>query len=567
MNKVILFSCILTIVSACGTNKKMSSNSQSHSAQYIEKFHEAVRCKQRRQYENAITLFESCISENKNDDAVYYALSELYGYTNQKEKSIQALEKAKELDPNNEYYVQDLAIKYLATNNYKLAGDNYKKLLQKNPRNADWLINYSECLLKTNKLKEAYEILEQLQLTLGETPEIYIEKYKVKRYLQEDKAAEKILLQAIEKFPAENELLAQLIDFYFETKNDEAAITLLFKLAESDPKNGNVHLTLAQYYLERNDKQNTYKELKLAFDCPEITLKTKTKLVMYFFDKQAKLDKEVEELALQLVTEHPNEASVHTLLGDIHGKNNNDTLALKSYHKAIELDPSHYSIWEQVVIMEYEFQQYQQLYTDCKKAIELYPSKSKLYLLAGVSANQLKKYSEAIEILELGKEFTGKNQELKAEFYAQLGQAYFKNKLHQEANESYTKAIELAPTNQLNLNNYAFYLANEKMELEKASKMIQEVLLISPNDHHFLDTYGWVLFQQEKYELALKTFFQAQNHGAKEPLILEHIGDAYFKIGNVQEAIKFWKSALENGSKNSVLPKKIEKKHFYDAVY
>ena len=567
MNKIILFSCVITIVSACGTNKKMPINAQNNSPQYIEKFHEAVRCKQRRQYENAITLFESCISENKNDDAVYYALSELYGYTNQKDKSIQALEKATELDPLNEYYVQDLAIKYLATNNYKLAGDNYKRLLLKNPRNPDWLINYSECLLKTNKLKEAYETLEQLQLTLGETPEIFIEKYKVKRYLQEDKAAENILLQAIEKFPTENELLAQLIDFYFETKNDDAAIKLLFKLAESDPKNGNVHLTLAQYYLERNDKQNTYKELKLAFDCPEIKLQTKTKLLMYFFDKQAKLDKEVEVLAMQLVNDHPNEASVHTLHGDIQGKNGNDTLALKSYHKAIELDPSRYSIWEQVVIMEYEFQLYQQLYTDCKKAIELYPSKSKLYLLAGVSANQLKKYSEAIEILEVGKEYSGKNQELKAEFFAQLGQAYFKNKLHIEANESYQKAIELAPTNHLNINNYAYYLANEKMQLDKAEKMIKEVLTIYPNDHHFLDTYGWVLFQQGNYDLALKTFLQAYTTAKNDPLILEHIGDANFKVGNMQEAVNFWKSALENGSKNTILPKKIDKKHYYDAVF
>ena len=58
-----------------------------------------------------------------------------------------------------------------------------------------------------------------------------IEKYKIKRYLHEDKAAEQILLKAIEKFPSENELLAQMIDFYFETKNDDAAVKLLFKLS------------------------------------------------------------------------------------------------------------------------------------------------------------------------------------------------------------------------------------------------------------------------------------------------------------------------------------------------
>ncbi len=567
MKHFILFTCIVLIVSACSTSKKTASSEIAYSPKYIELFHEGIRTKQRRQYENAISIFEACVSQNKKDDAAYFALSELYGYTNQKEKSIEALEKAVELDSENDHYIQDLAIKYLATNNYKQATTTYQKLLKKNPRNPEWLINYSECLLKTNKLKEAFESLEQLQAVLGETPEIYIEKYKVKRYLHEDKQAEQILLKAIEKFPSENELLAQLIDYYFETKNDDAAIKLLFRLAESDPKNGNVHLTLAQYYLERDDKLNTYKELKLAFSCPEISLDTKTKSISYFFEKQAKLDHEITELALQLTSDYPKEAKVFTLLGDIHSKNSLDTLALESYHRAIELDPTHYSIWEEVVILEYEFQKYYELYSDCKKAIEIFPTKGKLYLLAGVSANQLKKYSEAIEILELGKEYSGKNQELKAEFYAQLGQAYFKNKQHKEANESYENAINLAPTNQLNLNNYAFYLANEKMHLDKAEKLIKEVLTVSPNDYHFLDTYGWILFQQGKYSEALSTFQSAQKSGTKEPLILEHIGDCQFKLGNINEAIIYWKQALDKGSKNSVLPKKIEKKHYYEAVF
>jgi len=539
----------------------------SFSPRYIELFHEGLRTKERRQYENAITIFEACISQNKNDDAAYFALSQLYGYTNQKEKSIAALERAATIDPKNEYYTQDLAIKYLATNNFKLASQTYQKLLKINPQNPDWLISYSECLLKSNKLKEAFETMEQLQLVLGETPEIVIEKYKIKRYLQQDKEAEQLLLKAIEKFPADKELLAQLIDFYFETKNDDAAVKLLFKLAKADPNNGNVHLTLAQYFLERGDKVNTYQELKLAFKCPEVSLETKTKSISYFLEKQVTLDTQVVELAVQLTKDHPTEAKVFALLGDIQSKNGKDTSALNSYHKAIELEPSHYSIWEEIVIMEYEFRQYQQLYTDCKKAIELFPTKNKLYLLAGVSANQLKKYSEAIELLEIGVEYVGKNVELKAEFYAQLGQAFFKNKQQVEANESFTKAIELAPTNQLNLNNYAYYLACEKIELDKAERMIKEVLTISPNDAHFLDTYGWVLFQQGKFANALTTFQEASKFANKEPLILEHIGDSQFKLGNTNEALIYWKLALEKGSKNTLLQKKIEKKQYYEATF
>ena len=211
MKYFLLFLVVGLLMSACGTSNKAVPQKIAFSPRYTELFHEGVRTKERRQYENAITIFEACISQNKNDDAAYFALSELYGYVNQKEKSIAALEKAAELDPGNVYYTQDLALKYLATNNYKLASQTYQKLLKINPRNPDWLINYSECLLKSNKLKEAFETMDQLQMALGETPEIAIEKYKIKRYLHEDKAAEQILLKAIEKFPAENELLAQIL--------------------------------------------------------------------------------------------------------------------------------------------------------------------------------------------------------------------------------------------------------------------------------------------------------------------------------------------------------------------
>ena len=141
MRIFILFIFIGLLISACSTSKNVAPPNNVFSPRYTELFHEGVRTKERRQYENAITIFEACVSQNKNDDAAYFALSELYGYTNQKEKSIAALEKAASLDSKNVYYTQDLALKYLATNNYKLATQTYQKLLKINPRNPDWLIN------------------------------------------------------------------------------------------------------------------------------------------------------------------------------------------------------------------------------------------------------------------------------------------------------------------------------------------------------------------------------------------------------------------------------------------
>ena len=561
-NILILFSVL-----ACGKTKDVAQFNSKENSRYIEMFHEGIRYKQKKQFHNAIHVFEACTELNQFDDAPYFLLSEVYLQTGQRERSIEALQKAIKLDNKNQWYKQELALKYHEIGNYEQAILAYKNLLKSNPENPDWLISLSECYFKSNQMSESYQTMEKLEQVIGSNPEIIIEKYRNLFFQKKYNQGEKILLEGLNMFPDSPDLLAILVDYYFDNKQEKKALDLLKKLSDVDPNNGNAHFTLAQHYIQKNDFPNTYKELKLAFISPDISIDNKTRILMYFYDTQAKLDKNVLELGEILVKQYPNEAKAHTLLGDLLMKDNNEILALASYKTAIELDPSKYSIYEQVLVMEYEFQQYQSLFADGLKAIELFPSYGKIYLLAGTAANQIKKYQEAIDLLLVGKDLITNNPALKAEFLAQLGQAYFKLKKLPEAKKSYDEAIELSPANTLNLNNYAYYLAVEKTDLDKAEKYILQVLEVNPKDYHFLDTYGWVLFQKGDFQKALETFEKAITSNPKEPLINEHLGDCYYKVGKQKEAIDYWKKALELGSKNLNLPKKIEKKSYYDPAF
>jgi tetratricopeptide (TPR) repeat protein len=558
---------LFLVVFACGETKELVRLNDKEQTRYSEMFHEGVRYKQKKQFQNAIHVFEACTQLNQFDDAPYFALSEIYTLTGQKEKAIEALQKAFEIDPKNQWYKEELTYKFHNIENYKEAIKGYIGLLKDNPQNAEWLIALSECYFKNNQMKKSFQTIEKIEQLIGSTPEIIIEKYRLLYFQKKFSQGEKLIQDGLKVFPDNPDLLAILVDFYFDSKQDKKALQLLFRLSEVDPTNGNVHIMLAQHYLQHNDLPNTYKELKMAFVCPEIPLENKTRFTMYFFDTQSKLDKNVIELGQILTEQYPKDAKVHTLLGDLYMKNDNEVLALASFKQAIELDPSKYSIWEQVMVMEYEFQQYENLYKDGSKAVELFPSYGKLYLLAGTAANQIKKYQEAIDLLVVGKDLIVNNPELKAEFHAQIGQAYFKLKKIGDAKQHYEDAISLAPDNKLNLNNYAYYLAVEKTDLDKAEKFIKEVLATSPNDYHFLDTYGWVLFQKGEFKKALETFEKAVAANPSEALINEHLGDCFYKEGKTEDAVKYWKKAFELGSKNSSLPKKIEKKHYYDPAF
>jgi predicted negative regulator of RcsB-dependent stress response len=50
-------------------------------------------------------------------------------------------------------------------------------------------------------------------------------------------------------------------------------------------------------------------------------------------------------------------------------------------------------------------------------------------------------------------------------------------------------------------------------------------------------------------------------------MLTEHLGDAYFKTGDKTNALKYWKKAMELGSKNKVLKQKIDKIDYYEPEY
>jgi tetratricopeptide (TPR) repeat protein len=62
-------------------------------------------------------------------------------------------------------------------------------------------------------------------------------------------------------------------------------------------------------------------------------------------------------------------------------------------------------------------------------------------------------------------------------------------------------------------------------------------------------------------------FEKAFNLQPSDKIVVEHMGDAYFKTGNKDKALEFWMKAKELGSTNKNLDKKIEKKEYYDPNY
>jgi tetratricopeptide (TPR) repeat protein len=566
-NTILTLFIIGFVFASCGAKKNSTAQKTSSVRQnyaYIEKFHEGVRLKTKGQTKDAITAFEQCLTMRTNDDAVYFALSQLYLLDNNLVKSGESIQKAAKLDPNNTHYTSELAYFYVEQQKYGLAVKEFEKLVKIDPRNPEYLYPYAECLVRDGKPEEAIKALTKTEEQMGLFPEITLQKFQLYQQINQTEKGLAEIAKARLQYPEDPQLLSGLVDYYLTNKQDDKAIETLETLAKTDDANGRVHLFLADMYRRKGDKDKFYISAKKAIENQGVDVDTKTQFLSSLQEGGKKISAKDLELAEAFAAAHPTEAKPFSVQGDFYLSNGNEKEALVNYRKALSFEKSASSLWNQVLLMEYQASMYDELAEDSKESLKYFPTLPTFYLLNGVANIQLKKFDEAITNLDIGREFITSDNAMKAEFYGQLGEAYFGKKDFKKGNTWYEKAMEIDPNSSLLMNNYAYRLAVAKIDLSKAEILIKTAISRSPNQPNFIDTYGYILFQKEDYAGAMKQFEIAYGLDNKDKVTAEHLGDAYIKLGKTQEAQKYWAKAKELGSTSKLLDKKIANSTFYE---
>ena len=92
---------------------------------------------------------------------------------------------------------------------------------------------------------------------------------------------------------------------------------------------------------------------------------------------------------------------------------------------------------------------------------------------------------------------------------------------------AYDKVLELEPGNAYVLNNYAYQIATNGGDLQKAEQMSAMTIKAEPSNPVYLDTYGWILHLRGKDDLAKiyleRALWNAGNDANVEKVIKEHL--------------------------------------------
>jgi tetratricopeptide (TPR) repeat protein len=103
-------------------------------------------------------------------------------------------------------------------------------------------------------------------------------------------------------------------------------------------------------------------------------------------------------------------------------------------------------------------------------------------------------------------------------------------------------------------NDLGYLYAEQGKNLEKAETMIRKALQEDPDSFAYLDSLGWVLFKRGKLKEAIEPLKKAaeqmksktEREGSNpDATILEHLGDVYFQLQQLDQANDTWRQAAQ----------------------
>ena len=175
----------------------------------------------------------------------------------------------------------------------------------------------------------------------------------------------------------------------------------------------------------------------------------------------------------------------------------------------------------------------------------------------GVLLRVKKRWPEAIEVYSKAIQQIGSPTAADWSLFHGRGICYERNKQWPEAEADLKTALSflpdnprLGPVNAYNraqvLNYLAYSWVDRDLHIDEAFPMLQRAVdLTGARDGYIVDSLGWAYYRQGKYDQAVIELERALALKSSDPVINDHLGDAYWKVGRKLEAQFQWNHARD----------------------
>ncbi len=532
-------------------------------------YYDAILARTKGDDKEAEQLLLKTVQLDPNAAGAYYDLSRMAIKQNSSTRAADYIKKAIALQGDNKWYKSQYAEILAMSNKFDEAAAVYGQLAKDEKYNEEYLLKAAFLYQKTGKYKESLQLIDQM-LAKSYDEDLALQKQQIYLKMNDLPGAVKVTQDLIDRNPAEGRFVVLLADLYENNKQPEKALEI-YKAAEKKfPDDPAVLLGLADHY-KKNKQEDKYLEyMSKAIGNKGLDAESQLTLLVAHLQEAGNdttQRRTALELAEKIVTQHPNNAQVLAVYGDLLSMNNQSENAVEQYKRSLAIDPSKYGVWQNLLYNYTDRKDADSLIAYSEKALRMFPNLAMVHYLNGIGHINKKQYDKGIKaILRAIDMQPDEGQQILADMYSTLGDAYNSTQKYAASDSAYEKALKLAPDNASVLNNYSYYLSVRNKRLDDAEKMSKRSLELRPDEATFLDTYGWILYKKGDYRKAKEYIEKAVNANPQgaDGTLLDHLGDIYYKLNNTDKAVEYWKQAKERGTDNVQIDKKIQDRKLYE---
>ncbi len=526
----------------------------------------------------ALMYFQKSLDLFPGNAAAHYKVAEILTKSDKQEdleRAATSIEHAIRFERDNKYYYLLGVQIYSSLGNMAKTVDMYETMLAEVGDCEPYMFELAAVHLYNQQPEQALRVYNRAEDYFGVNEVSSLQKQKI--YFDQGKPKEAIEEgdKLMASFPDENRFIMAYAETLSQYGKTDMAIEKLEKFLADHPDASPVAMLLAGFYQETRQEAKSLPLIRSIIEDPSIevnsklivmsTLQTKVEQSRQQGQTSAEGQEFVFALLSTLLKMHPHEPRVLFLAGDLYVSAGQKEKALEYYRSVRNSDEANFEVWQNLLLIESELNQFDSLIVHADEALELYPNQGIVYYFQGFAYLRKYNHPKAAVALESAKKMSTSNSQLVQQINGLLGDAYYNTKEYAKSDAAFEAALAGNPNDELVLNNYSYYLALRKEKLDKAERMATQLIRDHPDQSAYLDTYAWVLFVQGKYKEALKVIekvFQLLNINATH---YEHYGDILFKLGRVEEAVKNWQAARTmEGGKSDLLDKKIADRRLYD---
>ena len=482
------------------------------------------------------------------------------------DRALDAKRKVLSLDPGFTGLAMDVARQYLRIGETSEAISVLKDAAKASPKKCEPLVALAGIYLRQlQKPDLAEKYAAQAQSAAPDESAPYQILFEIYKSTSQPQKIEGLFARASKRNPPSADFWLDLVDLRLRDldgrgKDFSKAAEMVDRAQKfaGDRAETQVRVGNAFVLCNRSDRAIPLYELALALQPNMGGVRDKLAALLLQAGETTEAIKWIEEI----VKRNPLDFLAYDQLSDLYLRANEPSKALASLKQALLVAPPDPRRYSNLIQLGLRLGDAGTAILYAEEAEKTFPNLIEFTFFKALALSEAGRHEEAIKAFELILVQAGNSRPelLNGDFYFSYGVSAEQAGRFAKAAEALKKSIGMDPANAARACNYlGFMWADRNENLDEAEVLIRRAVEAEPDNGAYLDSLGWVDLKKGLHAQALKELLRAAELLKEDdPVVFDHIGDAFEKLGRTAEAVAYWQKALQLDSGNQSVAAKLD---------